>query len=208
MVSTAVHERAGAPSLRRALALAFVGALSLVSVTTMTTKAMFTTQTGSSGNTFVGGTVDLTLGQTSAALTMAPMMPGDKVTAPVSVDNGGHIELRYSLTSATETTGDASLPSLLLLTIKDDLPTASCTDALWATGTHVVYTGPLGDDDAPTRLLGSPAPGPDPGDRPLEAGAGETLCMQVEYPSGAAAGEGARTTATFAFDAEQTQNNS
>jgi hypothetical protein len=207
MVSTAVHERAGAPSLRRALAIAFVGTLSLVAVTTLTTQAMFTTQAGSSGNTFVGGTVDLTLGQTSAAVTMAPMMPGDKVTAPLSVDNSGSVGLRYSMTSTTSTTGDASLPNLLVLTIKDDVPAASCTDAQWATGTNVVYTGPLGDDAAPTHVLGSPAQGPDAGDRPLGAGASETLCVQVEYPLGADAGEGATTTATFRFDAEQTKNN-
>jgi hypothetical protein len=57
-------------------------------------------------------------------------------------------------------------------------------------------------------LVGSPVSGADTGDRVLAAGASETLCLKVMLPFATDnTYQGATTTATFNFVAEQTKNN-
>ena len=57
-------------------------------------------------------------------------------------------------------------------------------------------------------IWGSPVQGAQAGDRVLAAGANEVFCVNVTLPLAATnASQGATTTATFTFDAEQTANN-
>ena len=69
-----------------------------------------------------------------------------------------------------------------------------------------LYTGDL-DDGAGGLLVGDPAQGAQGGERVLAASTNETLCFLVELLSTATGPEGASTTTTFTFDAEQTVNN-
>ena len=71
----------------------------------------------------------------------------------------------------------------------------------------VYATGDLGSTTG-VNVIGNPAQGAQTGDRTLNAGASETLCFNVSLPlSTGNAYQALSTTATFAFDAEQTANN-
>jgi hypothetical protein len=95
------------------------------------------------------------------------MAPGDEVTNPITVTNGGSLELRYAVTS---TTTENTLAGQLDLTIKTGVTT--CTN------------GGFG------------------------ASGNETLCFNVELPASTGdTFQGLNTTATFAFQAEQTSSN-
>ena len=65
----------------------------------------------------------------------------------------------------------------------------------------------LQDDGAGGLLVGDAAQGADPGDRAIATSSNETLCFFVELPLGSTGPQGASTTATFTFVAEQTVNN-
>ena len=61
---------------------------------------------------------------------------------------------------------------------------------------------------AGTNIFGDPTQGAQSGDRTLNAGASEVLCIQVSLPSSSGnTYQGITTTATFTFNAEQTANN-
>ena len=181
------------------VALFFVAA-GMVAVTSL---AVFTDSESVAGNTFTAGTVDLTVAPATAVVTMPAMVPGDQVTAPLTVSNvAGTLDFRYSAISAT--TEDV-LASALVMSIKAG--TAPCTDAGFAADASTpIYTGPLGSV-ATTTLFGSNVQGSQAGDRTLTTGSSEVLCINVSLPLAATTGQGATTTATFTFDAEQTDNN-
>jgi spore coat-associated protein N len=189
------------------MALAAVG-LAVVSIGAGTTSlALFTSSATVAANTFSTGTVVLTTSPATALVTFAAMAPGDQVTAPITVTNGGSLDLRYAI-SATATNADVPTPKglkdQLVLTVKSGVTT--CTTAAYgATGT-VVYTGDV--DSTAGKLVGDAASGANSGDRSLAASANEILCFNVTLPL--ATGntfQNAATTATFTFDAEQTRNN-
>ena len=131
---------------------------------------------------------------------MAAMTPGDQVTQPLDVANLGTLPLRYAMTS---TTTEDILASELVLTIKSGVTT--CDDANWTTDGTLLYSGILGSTGT-TAVLGSNAQGAQAGDRTLAVATNEVLCFNVTLPMSAVA-QGATTTATFTFDAEQTANN-
>jgi hypothetical protein len=134
------------------------------------------------------------------------MVPGDSVTAPITVTNSGNINLRYAITSTATNADGKGLMSQLALTIKTNVTT--CTNAAWAsTGTAIYGAGALGSV-AGLNLVGDPAAGSQSGDRTLAPAASEVLCFNVTLPIGTGNGyQAAATTATFAFVAEQTANN-
>lgn len=188
---------------RSRLRLALVVALVASSTGTLLAAAVFTRTTSSTGNTFSTGSVDLTASPATAAITMTGMVPGDVVTAPITVTNTGTLQLRYALTS---TTTENTLAAQLDLTVKTGVTT--CTTGGFGTDGTVAY-GPA-DLGATTGLniLGNPTQGAQAGDRTLNASANEVLCMQVSLPlSSSDAYQGLTTTATFAFVAEQTAHN-
>ncbi len=188
--------------MRRALATAMVLALFLALVT-LSALALFTSTASVPGNTFSTGTVTISTAPTTALVTFSAMAPGDQVTAPITVTNAGSLQLRYAVTS---TTTENVLAVALDLTIKSGVTT--CTNAgFGASGTVVYATADLGSTTG-VNVIGSPAQGAQAGDRTLNAAANEVLCFNVSLPSTAAnTSQGLTTTATFAFQAEQTLNN-
>ncbi|MGH1491029.1 MAG: signal peptidase I [Acidimicrobiales bacterium] len=199
-------ERASRPATSRGVRLLAVlglmlGSVSLMSVTSL---ALFTDSETITGNQFTIGSVDLTVSQSSALVTYTspPMNPGDQFTAPLTVSNVGSLDLRYAMSSTT--TEDVAAAQLVL-TVKTGVTT--CDDANWAATGASIYTGVLGTTGG-TAAIGSAAQGAQAGDRPLTASTNEVLCFNVTLPTAATnAVQGLTTTATFAFEAEQTVNN-
>jgi hypothetical protein len=165
--------------------------------------AIFTDSQSVPANTFSTGTLDISTNPTTALVTFSDMAPNDEVTNPITVTNGGSLELRYAVTS---TTTEDTLAAQLDLTIKTGVTT--CTNAEFDTDGTVIY-GPadLGSV-AGTDVIGDPAQGDDSGDRTLSASGNETLCFNVQLPSSTGnTFQGLTTTATFDFQAEQTSSN-
>jgi spore coat-associated protein N len=159
--------------------------------------ALFTSTAAVSGNAFTAGTVVIGAAPATAALTATNMMPGDVVNGQITVSNTGTAQLRYAMSSASTNADTKALRDQLTLTVKTLGTSCAAFD-----GTQL-YTGALNG-----AAFGSNAAGQQAGDRSLNAGANEVLCFRATLPL--ATGntfQGATTTATFTFDAEQTANN-
>jgi hypothetical protein len=178
--------------------------LSFAAFTTFGTLSLFTDSQSVNGNSFSTGTVDISTSPSTALVSFSNMAPGDSVTNDVVVTNGGSLELRYSVSAEATDDDELGLKNQLVLTIRtgDVEAPAECT----ALDGSVLYTGDL--DSTNGLLLGDASTGQDTGDRTLAASASESLCFTVSLP-GATGNEfqGAATTATFTFAAEQTKNN-
>lgn len=169
-------------------------------------SALFTDTATIDANTFTTGSVSITTDPTTAAVTFTNMVPGDQFTAPINVTNTGTLELRYAVTSVATNADGLDLMSQLDLTIKTGV--TDCSNAGFSADGTVIYgPGDLGSL-AGLNVIGDPAQGNDSGDRVLAAAAGEELCFNVTLPiSTPDTYQGAATTATFTFAAEQTVNN-
>jgi hypothetical protein len=169
--------------LSSSLAMLGAGAMSL---------AVFTDSQAASGS-WSAGTVVLGVSP-STAFTASGIMPGDQGSQTVTVDNTGTGDLRYAMTSSATNDDAKGLAAQLDLTVQ-----AGTCAAPGAT----LYSGSL--DGA---SFGDPAQGGDAGDRDVAAGASDDLCFSWSFPLDSGnAYQGAATTATFTFDAEQTANN-
>lgn len=159
--------------------------------------ALFTDTQSVSANAFSSGTIDLGASPSSALLSFSDMLPGDSVDGTLAVSNDGTGALRYAMTSSA-TNGDAKgLRDVVTLSVKDEGSGCAAFD-----GT-TLYSGALNGAS-----FGDATAGDDTGDRTLAALAGETLCFRASLPIGTGnAYQGAATTATFTFEAEQTANN-
>lgn len=189
---------------RRRLGLAALLLLIVAGVLGARISALFTDGETVSANDFDTGDLDLTVAPATAVVVYSGMIPGDVVTAPLTVTNAGSAGLRYSMDS---TTTEDLLAAQLDLTVK--VGVLSCTNAGFGGSGTVVY-GPnlLLGSTLTTAVFGSPATGDDPGDRTLAGGANEELCLRVELPiTSDNSYQGRSTTATFSLDAEQTGNN-
>jgi hypothetical protein len=186
------------------MALAVAG-LAAVSITAgASSLAIFTSTATVPANTFSTGSVIISTNPTTALVTFAAMAPGDQVTAPLTVSNDGTMDLRYAISSVATNVDTKALKDQLVLTIKSGVTT--CTNAAYAATGTGLYTGDL--DSSAGLLVGDATSGANAGDRTLAASANEVLCFHVSLPL--ATGnpfQGAVTTATFTFAAEQTQNN-
>lgn len=182
-----------------------------ISAATMFSLALFTDQE-TDDSTFTTGTIVLDPTKIDAMdLTSAAMMPGDTKTSSVTVENDGTAQLRYAVSQASTNADTKDLRSSLLLVVKTadtgggtDFGTDGdyCDDA---TGTTLRASAAMG---ASGNLVGDPTQGSQSGDRTLAAAANEVLCFYVSLPLSAANSlQGATTTTTFTFDAEQTANN-
>jgi predicted ribosomally synthesized peptide with SipW-like signal peptide len=195
-----------------AMSIASMGVV--LSLVTVGTLALFTNTETVGANTFSTGTVDLTVSPTTALVTFANMMPGDTVTNPLVVGNAGSESLRYAASSVA-TNADSPTPKglkdQLVLTVKTVDATTPVTPCNEFDGTFTLYTGDL--DSAAGLILGSAVAGQTGvattgGDRTLAPATVETLCFRVNLPTATGNSfQGATTTATFTFDAEQTKNN-
>jgi len=153
--------------------------------------AVFTSSQASTG-AFTTGTI--VLGVNPATMfTVAGILPGDSGSQTVTVSNTGTGALRYAMSSVSTNADTKNLRSQLQLTVK----TGACA------GTTSVYSGTLNG-----AAIGDPTQGAQAGDRTLASGTNEQLCFAWSLPLATGdAFQGATTTTTFTFAAEQTQNN-
>jgi hypothetical protein len=180
-----------------ALAVAFT-VLSVPSV-----AALLTDSRTIGANQFTAGTIDISVAPASTLVTAAGLMPGDTVTAPITVTNSASQALRYAIVA---TTTENTLAAQLDLTVKTGV-TACTSGGFTSTGTILSGPADLGTTTG-LAVLGSTATGAQAGDRPLAGAANETLCLQVSLPATTSnAYQGLSTTATLTFAAEQTANN-
>jgi len=162
----------------------------------MFSLALFTDTDASSG-TFTAGTIDIATSP-STLFTVAGIMPGDSGSATLTVANNGSAQLRYAMDSTSTNTDGLGLRSLLNMTITTGACPGSAT---------TLYTGALWTDAITHAKFGSNAPGNQAGDRTLASLTNEQLCFAWSLPLATTTGQGATTTATFTFYAEQTANN-
>lgn len=194
---------------RRGLLALLIAGTALISVAgAFSSLAIFTDTQAVAGNVFTAGTIDISVAPVAPAtviLTATTMMPGDTVNGSAVVTNAGTAQLRYSITGIATNADGKGLASQLTVTIK----TLGTGCAAWD-GTQL-YSGVVGYGPTPTNLVGNPAQGGQPGDRvlnPVPATNSETLCFRATLPQGTGnVYQGATTTMTFTFDAEQTANN-
>lgn len=187
------------------LGLAVAGATLAV----VATGALFTDSQSVGGNTFETGDVEITTSVTTdlVSYTSPKMMPGDSVVDLLTVTNGGTVEMRYA---ATSTTDEDTLAAQLDLVIWDEAEETSSGDSTCDStppATTLYATGDLGSTTG-VNVIGDPAQGANTGDQVLAAAATQDLCFKVSLPSSTGnTYEALSTTATFAFEAEQTANN-
>jgi hypothetical protein len=191
---------------RRLLAILIFAILLVPSIGTTALSIALFTDTESSASTFTTGTIILDDVKIDAlVLTTSALMPGDAVTDDVVVENDGTAQLRYAMTTSSTNADSKALRDALTLTIKTidvTSPASPCNDF---DGSSTLYSGAIG---ASTAAFGDPTAGAQTGDRTLAAGANETLCFRVSLPSSTGnSAQGATTTTTFTFDAEQTSSN-
>jgi hypothetical protein len=174
-------------------------ALTATSITaaTMFSMALFTDQQ-TDDSTFTTGTIVLDATKIAALnLTTSAMMPGDSVRSSVTVENDGSAQLRYAVSQTSTNADSKALRDSLLLVVRTE---DTGTDAFGTDGDYC--------DDASGNLVGDPTQGSQAGDRTLNSGGNEVLCFYVSLSISAPNSmQGATTTTTFAFDAEQTANN-
>ncbi len=177
------------------------------------TGAIFTDSQSVGGNALNSGTIDISTTPTSGVLTASTMAPGDRTNGSLLVSNGGSLQLRYAVQRSATNVDTKGLRDALRLRVglqsggSCDFPYYN-TDGTTTTMSDdtSLYEG-LGFPGTATNTLGDVAQGSQSGDRTLSAGASDTLCMSVVLPLAATGPQGAATTATFDFAAEQTANN-
>jgi camelysin-like metallo-endopeptidase len=183
---------------RRARRRGIIAILAAVSLLTFAAGSISLAQFADSATStwaFTAGTIDISTSPTILTA-INNMLPGDSATQALTVTNGGTGDLRYALS----VTATAALGNALQLTIKGPDGGGGCAAF---TGSTILAATTLNG-----AALGSSAQGAQAGDRALAAGASEDLCLRVSLPLTAGnASQGASSTATFTFDAEQTANN-
>lgn len=189
---------------KAALGLGLAGATLAVTAT----GAIFTDTANIGANAFSTGDVEITTSVTTdlVSFTSPKMLPGDAVVDTVTVTNAGTVEMRYAIRSSTT---EDTLAAQLDLVVWDETAEADgdTTCATTPPTTTLYAAGDLGSV-AGTNVVGNPAQGAQTGDQKLAAAATQQLCFRVELPLASGnAFENLSTTATFAFEAEQTTNN-
>ncbi len=180
---------------RRRTLMALLMTLSIGSLGAGAFSLAVFTDTAATDGGFSTGTVDLATSP-STLFTVTDMLPGDSTSATLTVTNNGTAQLRYAMTSTATNADSKNLRSQIQVDIKP----GSCPSA-----SPSLYSGALGSGSA---TFGDPTQGAQAGDRVLAGGASENLCFTVSLPLATGnAYQGAATTATFTFDAEQTANN-
>lgn len=196
----------GATSVWKAgLGLGLAGATLAVTAT----GAIFTDSTSVSGNAFSTGDVEITTSVATdlVSFTSPKMLPGDAVVDTVTVTNAGTVQMRYAVKS---TTTEDTLAAQLDLVVWDEAAEAD-TDTTCVTtppATTLYAAADLGSSGAGKNIIGDPTQGAQTGDQTLNASATQQLCFKVSLPlTSGNTFENLTTTATFAFEAEQTTNN-
>ena len=185
---------AGRRTVRRAgLVLLLAASAALTLGAGASTLAVFT-DTANASAAFSAGTVDLTVAP-ATVFTASGIYPGDSGSQTVTVANGGTGTVRYAMsTSATDADGLGLATELQL-----SVTAGTCPGG----GAPLYGAAALGSAG-----FGNAAQGSQAGDRTLAGAATEDLCFAWSMPGTSGNGfQGAATTATFSFSAEQTANN-
>ena len=191
----------GLGSERRTTKTVAVVALTAALLAAVATDALSASPDRGTASAFTDGTVDLAVSPASAAISLSGMAPGDRAITPLTVSNEGTLRFRYAVTSIETDDASASFARQLELTIEAGV--ATCTVGGYAAGGTVLYgPGRLASVKA-IDVIGDPAPGAQPGDRVLDPGDSEVLCLRVVLPSGTGnAFQRASASVTFRLDAE------
>ncbi len=177
---------------RRGLVVLLLG-LAIASLGAGAFSLAIFTDTDASNGSFTAGTIDIATSPTTL-FTVTGMMPGDSGSATLTVQNNGSGQLRYAMTSSSTNPDTKALKNQLWLTIT--------AGACPGSGT------PLYDNVIGNAAFGDVTAGAQAGDRTLNATTSEQLCFAWSLPIGTVnAYQGATTTATFTFNAEQTAHN-
>lgn len=188
---------------RRLTATTAIIGLAAIGVTSLTTNALFTDQDDPSQQNFVTGTVDITTDATDFSMPTGNAAPGDFHFAPLAVTNSGSLQLRYAVSLSG--TGAEVLLDNLTWSIQSGLTPEACSAQNSSPASGVLGSGVLSDD---VHWIGSSTPGQDTGDRTLNAGANEVLCVGLELDIDAPNSvQGENAGIQFEFFAEQTANN-
>lgn len=195
--TTSMRERALA-FLLPGVAMVGIGAGSL-------SLALFTDSASVDG-TFTAGMISLDPSDVaSLSLSSGALLPGDVLTDDVTITNDGTAELRYSVATSSTNADTLALRDVLTLTVREVDTTTPVTPCNDFDGTLVVAQTAFG---ASSVGIGDATAGEQAGDRTLAAASSETLCFRMSLPSATGnAYQGATTTTTFTFNAEQTANN-
>ena len=193
-------------SPRRLIMTILIFTMAAGAALTSVSGALFTDSDAVGSNTFSSGTVILSTSPTSAVVSFTDMAPGDVDNGQMTVTNGGSLQLRYAVTSATT---EDTLAAQLDMTIWDEAAEGVVDSTCDTTAPASKLYGPAAlGSVAGTNVIGNPNTGFQSGDRTLAASANEVLCFRVELPSSTGnAYQGLTTTATLTFASEQTKNN-
>lgn len=177
------------------------------------TGAIFTDSESVGSNTINSGTIDIATSPASSVLTASAMAPGDRADGSVTVTNSGSLQLRYALQRSATDADSLGLRDVLRLRIGlqngggCDFPYYNTDGTVTTLSDDTQLYEGLGFTETAMNTVGDSAQGADGGDRTLDGATSETLCMSVVLPVAATGPQGAATTATFDFVAEQTANN-
>lgn len=190
--------------LKAGIGLGLAGATLAVTAT----GAVFTDSTSVGSNQFSTGDVEISTSVLTdlVSFTSPKMVPGDSVVDTVTVTNAGTVEMRYAVKS---TTTEDTLAAQLDLVVWDESAETTADGTCDSTPpATTLYAARDRGSVAGANLVGNPTQGAQAGDQVLAAAATQQLCFKVSLPlSTGNTFENLNTTATFAFEAEQTTNN-
>ena len=176
----------------------FLGVVLLIGVASGLVKertfASLASTATSASDTFTGGSVVLSVGETTGTLAATNLGLGRSFATIVTVQNTGTSSLRYSMRVSVASGSSTALANTLQLTVKDGpLSSGVCTGTnLYTDGTNLNGGG-----------FGSSATGQQTGDKTLAPGS-ETLCFTISLPSAAPSTlTDYTTTLVYTFTAEQ-----
>lgn len=163
------------PILLAFFVAALVGPVALI-VGTERGQAAFGDSESIGVNRLSSATVEVEIGPSSVVISGENLAPGDRAVGSIEILNTGTLPLRYAITS--DMSADP-LSAWLVWDIWKGSSRGTCDNA--PTSIETLADGlafrPAGGIDTP--VVGDVAVGLDPGDRILEPGAAETLCVAV-----------------------------
>lgn len=196
---------------RRFVATTAIIGLAVAGVTSLTTSALFVDTDSSQLTGFITGTVSIDSSPATSSMTTDPLAaPGDSAYKAIQVQNDGSLAQRYAV--RLEGTGENGLAGVLDFRLYEVPSAAACkapASGVDPTGTGVApITAEQKLGTSLRTVVGDTTEGEQAGDRDLNAGASEWLCVRLTLPldsTNAVADSSASLELTF--DAEQTANN-
>jgi hypothetical protein len=160
------------------LIAAMIGPLVLIT-STERSQAAFGDNVTVGVNELSSGTVDVVIGSRSVEIVGANLAPGDRAVGTIEIVNNGTLPLRYALVSTA--TGDP-LGQWLAWDLWSATTPGQCRRAN-SPGDLLASRLVLGSSTPTDQLavLGDVGVGLDPGDRTIEPGSSDTICLAVVF---------------------------